>query len=311
MIIPGRSIITRNILRNILSPHLQTQPCGIDLTLRRVLQFASPGTIDLDNTHRLTSNTTEPPFTDSDKKLVDLATGAYLVEFNETVAVPLNLINGSIVCTKFIIPVWNAFERQCCGQWRWRGCWWVINCIQSLWDYFVAQFVLHELTESVDGYTAFTRIKSRSDRTISGYSDSNIATLVQFNLFHKTNSPIHSSFPLIIIAHTSWVRNSPSWFHKLANSAMPIVNASDFWESENSRWHFYSRYSCLSMILMILLKFEYLCVRSEGHWYRHHEIVHFTIPPIWLQIVKLGDYFIYSDYPLTILRAQILQIVSG
>ena len=115
MIIPGRSIITRNILRNILSPHLQTQPCGIDLTLRRVLQFASPGTIDLDNTHRLTSNTTEPPFTDSDKKLVDLATGAYLVEFNETVAGPLNLINGSIVCPQFVIPVWNAFERQCCG----------------------------------------------------------------------------------------------------------------------------------------------------------------------------------------------------
>ena len=63
-------------------------------------------------------------------------------------------------------------------------------------------FCMKRLRASMD-ITAFTRIKSRSDRIISGYIDSTIATLVQFNLVHKTNSLVRSSFPLIIIVHTS------------------------------------------------------------------------------------------------------------
>ena len=91
-------------------------------------------------------------------------------------------------------------------------------------------FRMKWLRTSMD-ITAFTRNRSRFDCILFGYIASTIATLVLFNLVHKTNSPNRSSFPLIIIAHTSRVRNSRSWFHNLANSAMPIVNASDVWES--------------------------------------------------------------------------------
>ncbi|CAI7634209.1 unnamed protein product [Penicillium glandicola] len=49
MILPGRSLITRSIIRNVKYPTLQAQPCGVDLTLKRILKWTSPGIIDLDN----------------------------------------------------------------------------------------------------------------------------------------------------------------------------------------------------------------------------------------------------------------------
>jgi dUTP pyrophosphatase len=89
MILPGRSLITRSIIRNVQAP-LQTQPCGVDLTLKRVLKWTSPGVIDLDNKLRQTASTEELTFPRSASPALDLVQGSYLVEFNETVSVPLD-----------------------------------------------------------------------------------------------------------------------------------------------------------------------------------------------------------------------------
>jgi dUTP pyrophosphatase len=119
MILPGRLAFQRKIITNIRSVAHQVQPCGIDLTLKRVLTWTSPGTIDFDNTHRKTADTIELPFSPgtnptttpsstnpaSEKTTQDTAAaenqhihlphGSYLIEFNETVSMPLDLM-GSI-----------------------------------------------------------------------------------------------------------------------------------------------------------------------------------------------------------------------
>lgn len=94
MIIPGHSLLARNIVTGLKSATQQVQPCGIDLTLRRVLRWTAPGTIDFDNSHRKTADTVEVAFTEASSQVphqggitrrVHLDPGAYLVEFNEKV----------------------------------------------------------------------------------------------------------------------------------------------------------------------------------------------------------------------------------
>lgn len=98
MIIPGRIVFNRSIITHLRAPTHQIQPCGIDLTLKRVLKWTSPGTIDFDNTHRKTSQTSEIPFQTTPDELPDeapslhLPHGSYLIEFNERVAMPLDLM---------------------------------------------------------------------------------------------------------------------------------------------------------------------------------------------------------------------------
>lgn len=92
MIISGRSLLTRAIIRNVQSPS-QAQPCGVDLTLKRVMKWTSPGVIDLDNNLRKTASTEELHF----RSRLDLAQGSYLVEFNETVSVPLDVMGQVFV----------------------------------------------------------------------------------------------------------------------------------------------------------------------------------------------------------------------
>jgi len=103
MILPGRTVLLQNIVRNIRSPSIQAQPCGIDLTLKRILSFTSPGSIDFTNTHRKIAETSVIPFnasstpSDSNSDSVDLPLGPYLLEFNETVEVPLELMGQIFV----------------------------------------------------------------------------------------------------------------------------------------------------------------------------------------------------------------------
>lgn len=85
----GAAIVRRGIVRNLLSIKHQQQPCGVDLTLRRVLAWTSAATIDFDNSRRQAANTSELRFSGK-PEAVTLATGAYLVEFNETVKIPLD-----------------------------------------------------------------------------------------------------------------------------------------------------------------------------------------------------------------------------
>ncbi|PTB67799.1 putative dUTPase [Trichoderma citrinoviride] len=94
MILSGASIIKRGIVRN-LQCTTQIQPCGVDVSLRRVLRWTSPATIDFDNTRRQAAGTTELKFDTADS--VKLAQGSYLVDFNETVRIPLDCMGQVFV----------------------------------------------------------------------------------------------------------------------------------------------------------------------------------------------------------------------
>jgi dUTP pyrophosphatase len=99
MIIPGRALLSRQIVCGILSSKNQTQPCGIDLSLKRVLQWTSAGVVDFDNSHRKTASTFELPFkqSPSHRDMLHLDAGAYLIEFNETVDTPLDAMGQLFV----------------------------------------------------------------------------------------------------------------------------------------------------------------------------------------------------------------------
>ena len=92
----GASIVKRGIIRNLRSATQQVQPCGVDVSLRRVLQWTSPAIIDFDNSRRQSAPTSELPFSGKDGTLT-LPQGAYLVEFNETVRVPLDCMGQVFV----------------------------------------------------------------------------------------------------------------------------------------------------------------------------------------------------------------------
>ena len=124
MIIPGSVAILRRVITNLPSAELQTQPCGIDLTLKHIMQWSSPGTIDFVNTLRKTAQTVEIPIRplseptcttagmsrllhestqtpdrnlQSPNEYVDICCRAYLVEFNELAEMPLDLMGQILV----------------------------------------------------------------------------------------------------------------------------------------------------------------------------------------------------------------------
>ncbi|KAK4506540.1 hypothetical protein PRZ48_000272 [Zasmidium cellare] len=92
MILSGLEIITRNLVRNVANIAHQQQPCGVDLTLRQVSQWTSPAVIDADNTHRQAAQTATLPF--DANNTITLSNGAYLVDFNETVKIPLDCMGS-------------------------------------------------------------------------------------------------------------------------------------------------------------------------------------------------------------------------
>jgi len=65
MILPGAQAFRLGVLRNLTSEALQIQPCGIDLTLRRVLRVKQSGLIDFDNSMRRSAETEELAFPSS------------------------------------------------------------------------------------------------------------------------------------------------------------------------------------------------------------------------------------------------------
>ncbi|PYI02636.1 putative dUTPase [Aspergillus sclerotiicarbonarius CBS 121057] len=92
MILSGREVLARQLVRN-LRHTTQQQPCGIDLTLRQISAWTSAATLDFDNTKRQASKTSILPFTTTNHAIT-LHPGAYLVDFNETVQVPLNCMGS-------------------------------------------------------------------------------------------------------------------------------------------------------------------------------------------------------------------------
>lgn len=88
-IIAGKELgetLDRGVVREMIDPQVQVQICGVDLTLRSVERFVTPGAIDYDNKERQVSNTEEIAFDDAG--WVSLEAGCYLVTFNETVSIP-------------------------------------------------------------------------------------------------------------------------------------------------------------------------------------------------------------------------------
>jgi dUTP pyrophosphatase len=156
MIIPGRTLITRSIIRNVKAPALQTQPCGVDLTLKRVLKWTSPGVIDLDNKLRRTATTEELCFSGSANPALDLAQGSYLVEFNETVSVPLDVmgqvfVRSSLFRSGVLIHAGvmdSGYEGVVGGLLQ------VVNPagLRVYPAARLAQFVFHQMSEKVEGY---------------------------------------------------------------------------------------------------------------------------------------------------------------
>src|SRR5579864_3821677 len=88
--ISGEKIIVSGIVENILDIAAQTQPAGIDFTLKRISSLESTGVIDFDNTKRRLQAYKEILFGDDDT--VYLQRGGYLIEFNETVSVPTDML---------------------------------------------------------------------------------------------------------------------------------------------------------------------------------------------------------------------------
>jgi len=83
MIVPGARAFQLGLLRNLSSEALQIQPCGIDLTLKRVLRVRTAGTVDYDNSQRVAAQAEELEFP--------------LVDFNASVKETPDGQNGKMV----------------------------------------------------------------------------------------------------------------------------------------------------------------------------------------------------------------------
>lgn len=169
MILPGHSLVTRNIINGLISPPLQIQPCGVDLTLKRVLTWTSAGAVDFDNTQRQTASTKEIAFLSSKTSAgdavtpendhlfaVDLPQGSYLVEFNENISVPLDVMGQLFVRSSLFrsgalldAGVMDAGYEGAVGAMLQ-----VLNPsgLRLYRNARVAQFVFHQMSEPVEGY---------------------------------------------------------------------------------------------------------------------------------------------------------------
>ncbi|KAF2855188.1 putative dUTP diphosphatase Dut [Plenodomus tracheiphilus IPT5] len=187
MIIPGRVALQRSIITHLRSAPQQVQPCGIDLTLKRVMKWSSGAVIDFDNTHRKTGRTIEMPFhshpqpqivaapttgstnqnstsgaaaqmeTPISENYIDLASGSYLVEFNENVDMPLDLMGQILVRSSLFrsgalvhAGVMDSGYKGPIGAMLQ-----VVNPhgIRLLQNAKLAQMVFHQMSEPVEGYS--------------------------------------------------------------------------------------------------------------------------------------------------------------
>jgi dUTP pyrophosphatase len=81
---------TPPLVENLCDAQQQVQPNGIDLTLKEVALFSSPGSLGPSNQNRVLSGTSPLVFDGLGR--VDLLPGCYLVTYNEVVNLPKNLM---------------------------------------------------------------------------------------------------------------------------------------------------------------------------------------------------------------------------
>ncbi|KAH7125204.1 deoxyuridine 5'-triphosphate nucleotidohydrolase [Dendryphion nanum] len=172
MIIPGHIAVSRKAITHLLSTAHQTQPCGVDLTLKRIMTWSTAGTIDFANTQRATAQTVELKFTsvpkpqntppsqlsddNSMRRYIDISPGSYLVEFNEQVDMPLDLMGQILVRSSLFrsgalvhAGVMDSGYRGAVGAMLQ-----VVNPhgLRLLRDAKMAQMVFHQMSEKVEGY---------------------------------------------------------------------------------------------------------------------------------------------------------------
>lgn len=183
MIIPGRSLIPR-IIGSVRSAKIQAQPCGVDLTLKNIKSWTSAGSIDFDNNLRIQAssimvpsgghdhhphgkqNPADPTAETTPRKIkmrldraeaVMLKSGSYLVDFNETVDVPLDSMGQMFVRSSLFrsgallsAGVMDSGYKGAVGAMLQ-----VVNPHGLLLyrDARLAQIVFHQMTEPVPGYS--------------------------------------------------------------------------------------------------------------------------------------------------------------
>ncbi|KAF3491820.1 deoxyuridine 5'-triphosphate nucleotidohydrolase [Arthroderma uncinatum] len=170
MILPGHRLVSQKIINGLISPSLQVQPCGVDLTLKKVLTWTSAGTVDFDNSQRQTAFTKEIKFVSTgspdlpgaieipkiDHPAVDLPQGSYLVEFNETVSVPLDVMGQIFVRSSLFRSgaLLNAGVMDSGYNGSVGALLQVLNPagLRLYKNARLAQFVFHQMSEPVDGY---------------------------------------------------------------------------------------------------------------------------------------------------------------
>ena len=78
--------VAQALVESMIDTKMQTQMCGIELTLNRVERFTSAGAVAFDNSERKLPQTEPIDFDPSG--WIDLTAGSYLVTFNEIVSIP-------------------------------------------------------------------------------------------------------------------------------------------------------------------------------------------------------------------------------
>lgn len=165
MILSGREIIARQLVRNLRNVGLQQQPCGVDLTLRQVFKWTSAATIDFDNAKRQAAKTCSLPF-DHTNHTITLPPGAYLVDFNETVKIPMN-------CMASVFPrssLWRSGVTINAGivDAGYRGAMGALmevknpNGVILCENAKLAQIVFEEMGETVEGYNGVYQASTSS-----------------------------------------------------------------------------------------------------------------------------------------------------
>lgn len=164
MILPGQALVSRNIITGLVSSALQSQPCGVDLTLKRILTWQTHGSIDFDNTRRQTAATKEifPNESKAENQPLEemnsirLPLGSYLVEFNETVRVPLDLMGQIFVRSSLFRSgaLLNAGLMDSGYEGAVGALLQVLNPLglELYKNAKLAQIVFHQMTEPVEGY---------------------------------------------------------------------------------------------------------------------------------------------------------------
>ncbi|EME44586.1 hypothetical protein DOTSEDRAFT_130268 [Dothistroma septosporum NZE10] len=155
MILPGKAAVARGIIKGLHDQAVQSQPCGVDLSLRHILRWTSAATIDISNQSRKSSATERVKF-DGRPKQLHLGSGCYLAEFNEEVDIPLDIMGQVFVRSS----LWRSGVLLSAGVMDsgYRGA--VGAMLQvtnphgiTLYENArLAQMVFHQMSESVDGY---------------------------------------------------------------------------------------------------------------------------------------------------------------